>query len=317
MYLKHFGLIEEPFGVTPDRRFFHQTAQHREAAATLFCAIEQRRGFAMLLGRAGLGKTSVLFTLVEMLKDKAQIAYLPNPYYDRATLLDAILAALGLEPAAAPAANHRLFYQHLLKAQSAGKTVVIILDEAQDLSRDTLEAIRMLSNFETPQGKLLQIILTGQPRLADTLRQRDCEQIRQRLSAIARLEPLAGSEIREYLAHRLQTAGGAIDLFTPGALEKIAAASEGVPRNINTICFNSLTLAFALKKRQVGTDEVSEVLRDLELPFSCDPVNLFPANEHVIERPLSFVQTAKSFRPAWIAAGVVLLFAGTSFLSRF
>jgi type II secretory pathway predicted ATPase ExeA len=317
MYLKHFGLVEEPFGVTPDRRFFLRTAQHQEAVATLFYTIQQRRGFAMLLGRAGLGKTSVLFTLVEMLSDQAQVAYLANPYYDRTTLIEAVLAALGLEPAAAPAANYRRFYQHLLKARSAGKTVVIILDEAQDLQRDTLEAIRLLSNFETPEGKLLQIILSGQPQLADTLRQPECEQIRQRLSAIARLEPLSGSEIREYMAHRLLTAGGAIDMFIPGALETIAAASDGVARNINTICFNSLTLAFALNKRQVSTDEVAEVLRDLDLPVTSDRVDRFPANEKVNERPLSFVQTAKSFRPAWIAAGVVLLFAGTSFLSRF
>src|ERR1022692_697607 len=136
MYLTHFGLNEEPFGVTPDRRFFYQTAQHREAVATLFYAVEQRRGFALLLGRAGLGKTSVLFTLVQMLKGKAQIAYLPNPYYDRDTVLDTILASLGLEPGASPAASHKLFYQYLVKTESTGKTVVVVFDEAQDLHRD-------------------------------------------------------------------------------------------------------------------------------------------------------------------------------------
>src|SRR5665647_1725184 len=109
MYHSYFGLREEPFGVTPDRRFFYKTAQHREVVATLFYAIQQRRGFAMLVGRAGLGKTSVLFTLAQSLKDKAQIAYLPNPYYDRTTILEAILGALGLEPVASAAGNHRLF----------------------------------------------------------------------------------------------------------------------------------------------------------------------------------------------------------------
>src|ERR1035441_9756938 len=165
MYHTHFGLREEPFGVTPDRRFFCPTTQHREAVATLFYAIQERRGFALLLGRAGLGKTTVLFTLVQMLKGKAQIAYLANPYYDRTTVLDSILASLGLEPAASPAASHKLFYQYLLKTQSAGKNVVVVFDEAQDLHRDTLEAIRMLSNFETPPGKLVQIILAGQDNL--------------------------------------------------------------------------------------------------------------------------------------------------------
>src|ERR1019366_7773849 len=273
--------------------FFFRTGQHHEAIATLFYAIQQRRGFALLVGRAGLGKTTVLFTLVQMLKGQAQIAFLANPYYDRATVLDSILASLGLEPAPSLAANHKLFYQYLLKTHSAGKTVVVIFDEAQDLTRDTLEAIRILSDFETPEGKLVQIILAGQPRLAETLNQPDCEQIRQRFNAIARLEPLSGREVHRYMAHRLQTAGGSIALFTPGVIDTIASASGGVPRNVNTICFNSLTLAYALDKRQAGTEEVAEVLRDLDLrvvtpadpergdrrsPFVvCQPAGILPA----------------------------------------
>jgi type II secretory pathway predicted ATPase ExeA len=330
MFHTHFGLREEPFGVTPDRRFFYQTPQHGEAVATLFYAIQQRRGFALLLGRAGLGKTSILFTLVQILKGKAQIAYLANPYYDRATVLDAILASLGLESAASPAANHKLFYQYLLKTHSAGKTVVVVFDEAQDLNRDTLEAIRMLSNFETPEGKLVQIILAGQPRLAETLKQPDCEQIRQRFSAIARLEPLTSGEVRRYMAHRLQAAGGSIALFTPGAIEMIASASGGVPRNVNTICFNSLTLAYALEKRRVATEDVAEVLTDLDLPAGdTHPAATAPiasdrttTGRAVTEpRPsgsgLFFAQAPESLRPAWIAGGVALLAACTFLLGRF
>ena len=335
MYHTHFGLREEPFGVTPDRRFFFQTEQHREAVATLFYAIDQRRGFALLVGCAGLGKTSVLFTLVQMLKGKAQIAFLANPYYDRDTVLDGILTSLGLEPAASPAANHKLFYQYLLKTHSAGKTVVVVFDEAQDLTRDTLEAIRMLSNFETPDGKLVQIILAGQPRLSETLQRPDCEQIRQRFNAIARLEPLTGPEVRDYMNHRLQTAGGSIALFTPGAIDTIASASAGVPRNVNTICFNSLTLAYALDKRQVGTEEVAEVLRDLALPAAdecgagwqpadrlaigpsepCSPVRV----PHMcLQRgDPAFVQTAQSFRPAWLAGAVALLAVCAFYLGKF
>jgi type II secretory pathway predicted ATPase ExeA len=337
MYHSHFGLREEPFGVTPDRRFFFQTAQHQEAVATLLYAIHQRRGFALLVGRAGLGKTSVLFTLVQMLKGKAQIAFLANPYYDRATVLDSILASLGLEPAASPAANHKLFYHYLLKTHSAGKTVVVIFDEAQDLNRDTLEAIRMLSNFETPAGKLVQIVVAGQPRLAETLKRPDCEQILQRFNAIARLEPLTGREVQHYIAHRLQTAGGSIALFTQGAIDTIASASRGVPRNVNTICFSSLTLAYALDKRQVGTEEVAEALRDLALPTAAPEVEkpsgegqakarvpalvgqaLPPANPApFLQGPLAFVQTAQSFRPAWLAGAVALLAVCAFFLGKF
>jgi len=369
MYHSHFSLREEPFGVTPDRRFFFRTGQHHEAIATLFYAIQQRRGFALLVGRAGLGKTTVLFTLVQLLKGQAQIAFLANPYYDRATVLDSILASLGLEPAPSLAANHKLFYQYLLKTHSAGKTVVVIFDEAQDLNRDTLEAIRMLSNFEAPDGKLVQIVLSGQPRLAETLNRPDCEQIRQRFNAIARLEPLTGREVQDYMAHRLQTAGGSTALFTPGAIGTIASASAGVPRNVNTICFNSLTLAYALEKRQVGTEEVAEVLRDLALPAAapevektsvvekasvdqgwdrrspfvvCQPAvisrgpgqaryplgpppapalvgqALPPANPAPsLQGPLAFVQTAQSFRPAWLAGAVALLAVCAFFLGKF
>ena len=362
MYHTHFSLREEPFGVTPDRRFFFRTGQHHEAIATLFYAIQQRRGFALLVGRAGLGKTTVLFTLVQMLKGQAQIAFLANPYYDRATVLDSILASLGLEPAPSLAANHKLFYQYLLKTHSAGKTVVVIFDEAQDLSRDTLEAIRMLSNFEAPDGKLVQIVLSGQPRLAETLNRPDCEQIRQRFNAIARLEPLTGREVQDYMAHRLQTAGGSTALFTPGAIGAIACASAGVPRNVNTICFNSLTLAYALDKHHVGTEEVAEVLRDLALPIAgsegavteprpsgsvlaycvtaaspqsalvVDPVLVgqagYPLGQSAnpacgrslfnLSAPdLAFVQTAQSFRPAWLAGAVALLVVCAFFLGKF
>jgi general secretion pathway protein A len=298
MYHAHFGITDEPFGASPDPRFFFRTEQHREAVATLFYAIQQRRGFAMMVGRAGLGKTSVLFTLVQMLRDKAQIAYLPNPYYDHTTVLACILSSLGLEPAASAPANHQLFYKFLLETQRTGKTCVVVFDEAQDLNRDTLEAIRMLSNFETPTGKLVQIVLAGQPRLAETLKQPDCEQIRQRLNAIVRLHPLTPSEVHGYIAHRLEIVGGRTTLFTCAALDAIASASAGVPRNVNTICFNSLTLAYALNKRQVGCEEVSEVLQDLDLPSEEPTPSLSPV--------------APSFRQAWITAAVVLLAAATS-----
>jgi type II secretory pathway predicted ATPase ExeA len=304
MYHAHFGLQEEPFGVTPDRRFFYQTPQHSEAVATLFYAIQQRRGFALLIGGAGLGKTSVLFTLVQMLKGTAQIAYLANPYYDRATVLDSILASLGLEPAASPAANHRLFYQYLLKTHGAGETVVVVFDEAQGLDRDTLEAIRMLSNFEAPDGKLVQIILAGQPRLADTLQSPDCEQIRQRLNAIARLTPLTRGEVRDYIAHRLEAAGGSTALFSPAAVESIASASGGVPRNVNTICFSCLTLAYAVDKPQVAPEHVAEVLGDFALP----------AAGAVLDVPMFLTQTTQSYRPAWIAGALALLAALSVFI---
>lgn len=170
----------------------------------------------------------------------------------------------------------------------------VVLDEAQDLNRDTLEAIRMLSNFETPAEKLVQIVLAGQPRLADTLKQPDCEQIRQRLNVIARLAPLSRHEVQDYIAHRLKTTGTSASLFAPDALQAIASASGGVPRNVNIICFNSLTLAYALSRPRVGREEVAEVLRDLDLTVE-DALALNTSVSNPVPLPQSIRAFARGF----------------------
>ena len=267
MYCEHFALLEDPFNVSPDCRFFYQTEQHREAVATLHYAMLQRRGFALLIGRPGLGKTSVLARLAQHLEGTAEIAFLPQPYFNHVNLLEAILNALDIEPRRTSSQNYNLFNQYLLKTRAAGKTVVVIFDEAQNLSLKTLEAVRMLSNFETSAQKLVQIILAGQPRLAEVLKQAASEQIRQRINVVSRLHPLANYEVYDYIAHRLQIAGSSISLFDPAALRTIASRSGGVPRNVNTICFNALSLAYALDRHQVGCAEVAEAIRDLDLTW--------------------------------------------------
>ncbi len=265
MYQAHFHLREEPFGVSPDGRFVFETEQYREALATVYYAVQQRRGFALLVARAGLGKTTLLFRLFQMLEGQAEIAFLPSPYFNRATLLEALFAALGLHLSPSDSENHRVFYEFLTRLQQAGKTCVIAFDEAQVLSPDTLEAIRLLSNFETPSQKLVQIVLAGQPGLAQMIKQPEFEQLRQRLSAIGRLTPLSSASVRDYVTHRLKVAGASTELFAPHALQAIAGASGGVPRNVNTICFNALTLAYARNHSQVRYEDVAEVLWDLEL----------------------------------------------------
>jgi general secretion pathway protein A len=307
MYLSHFSLNEEPFGVSPDGRFFYQSEQHKESLASLYYGIRQRRGFALLVGRAGLGKTSVLVQLIQLLENRASIAYLPHPFYDRATLLESILVSFGLEPSTSPAQNHRLFFQFLSEQRFAGKTCVVILDEAQDLSYDTLEAVRMLSNFEMPTEKLLQIVLSGQPRLAEILAQPAYEQLRQRMNVIARLQELDPQDIRKYVEQRLKVAGRASSqLFAPEALDAIAVASDGVPRNINTLCFHSLTIAFALNRTRVHLEDVSEAIRDLHLAAEA------PGDASTSPAPF-----ARSLRPALIAASVLVAALCTFFLRSF
>jgi general secretion pathway protein A len=266
MYHEYFGLRDEPFSASPDDRFFFQTEQHTEAVASLFYAILQRRGFGLLVGKPGLGKTSVLRRLVFLLVEgKADVAFLPQPYFDHQNILEAILTSLGIEPQGVPAKNYRLFYQYLMKTRAAGKTCVVIFDEAQNLDLSTLEAIRMLSNFETSGQKLIQIVLAGQPRLVEMLKQDASEQIRQRINVVARLHPLASYEVFDYVGHRLQIAGGSLGLFAPAALRAIASGSGGIPRNVNSICFSALSLAYALDRTEVGSAEVIESIRDLDL----------------------------------------------------
>jgi general secretion pathway protein A len=265
MYHTHFALQQEPFGVSPDRRFFFQTEQHREALATLYYAVRQRRGFALLLGRPGLGKTCLLVQLLEMLQGEAETAYLPHPYFDRNTVLESILVSLGLETTNSLPQNHRLFYQYLLRTHNTGKTCVVVFDEAQNLNHETLEAIRMLSNFETSTDKLVQIVLSGQTSIAEMLARPEMEQMRQRLNVIARLKPMGSNETREYILYRNRIAGASSEVFEPDAIEMIVAASGGIPRNVNTICFNAITLAFGLDLKRVGATQVTEVLRDLDL----------------------------------------------------
>jgi len=328
MYQSYFCLQKEPFGVSPDGRFFYQTEQHREALSGLYYAVEQRRGFAVLVGRPGLGKTSVLVQLFHLLEGKAEIAYLAQTFFDQATVIDSILLSLGLTAGPSPTQSHRTFYEYLVKLRLAGKTCVVVFDEAQGLSLNTLEAIRMLSNFETPSEKLVQIVLAGQPQLIETLGRPDCEQLRQRVNYIARLEPVRFREIQDYIAHRLTTAGGSAAIFTPEAIELIAEASGGVLRNVNTICFNALTIAYALGRHCVGPAEVAEALDDLDLSKVAAPVPLSAIPEKpepsVIKRqdnPLAQIAIpswslriwfpVRAFRHALIASSIVLVVAGT------
>ncbi len=323
MYHTHFALKEEPFGISPDSRFFYETEQHREALATLYYGIQQRRGFGLLIGHTGVGKTSVLFRLRDMVSNQAETAYLPYPYFDREILLEAVMLSFGLSPAPSPAQNYWLFHQYLQQVHAGGKTCVVIFDEAQVFNSDTLEAIRLLSNFETGSDKLLQIVLSGQLGLADTLAQSRCEQLRQRVNVVARLEPLSDFEVPRYMAHRLASAGSSAGIFTSDALRAIASASCGIPRNVNTICFNALTLAFAMGRHRVGKAEVAEVLQDLDLGGDVPAYALeeLPHPGASVQGPNELMKAARgamrlrelttSFRQAVIGALLVVMATGT------
>jgi general secretion pathway protein A len=265
VYERFFHLESDPFGVSPDPRFFFPSAQHVEAAAALQYAVDRRRGFAALVAAPGLGKTTVITTLLERLRGRADIVLLVNPRVDENTLVQSVLAGFGAFPDPDPAKRLEQLATHLSNADRDGRTSVIIFDEAQNLSAQSLETLRMLSNFESPDRKLLQIILVGQPSLAALLKRPECRQIEQRINVVARLMPLGVSEVKDYVRHRWVTAGGAELPFSLEALELIATASEGIPRVVNKLCFAALTVAFADTTREITTGLVEEVIGDLRL----------------------------------------------------
>src|SRR5262249_12606794 len=263
MYLKFFGLKEQPFGVTPDPRFLYLSAAHREALASLYYGIEANRGFLGLIAKPGMGKTTILFHLLEKFRSSARTAFLFQTQCTSREFMRFLLAELGYEADSQDFVRmHEEFNRRLIQEARAGNRFIVVIDEAQNLEPSVLETVRLLSDFETPQAKLMHIILAGQPELADKLSRPNLRQLRQRVSIMHGLEPLPSWEVKNYIEHRMRVAGynGADPVFTPEAYEEVARFSEGIPRNVNNICFNALSLACALREKAVNVDVVKEVL---------------------------------------------------------
>lgn len=266
MFLQFYGMREQPFGVTPDPRFIHFSRTHREALSTLFCGIQDHRGFLALIAPPGTGKTTLLFYLLERLQASARTVFLFDTPSDPEDLMLYLASDLRLNTAGLSSFNMRQQFDALLsKERLAGKNVVIVVDEAQNLSHPVLEKLRMLSNFECGTHKLLQIVLAGQPSLATRLACPDLLQLRQRLSTVTGIAPLAEGEVCAYVQHRLTIAGCGGELFTPNALALVAAESGGTPRTINILCYNALALGCAQKRKRIEADIIEEATKDLAL----------------------------------------------------
>lgn len=267
MFLDHFGLREQPFGVTPDPHFLYFSPSHLEALASLFYGIQSRRGFMALIAKPGMGKTTLLFHLLEHLRKSARTAFLFQRYSDARDFLRSLMSDLGVNGKDEDLGRmYGKFNEVLVREARAGKRVVVVIDEAQNLEDSVFETVRMLSNFEIPGIKLMQILLAGQPQLADKLASRNLVQLRQRISVLSRLTQFNSDETAKYVGHRLQVAGyRGSPLFAPEALEIIHSRSEGIPRNINNLCFHALTLAFATGQKTIDASILSEVLEDLDI----------------------------------------------------
>src|SRR5579864_1523411 len=266
MYLKFYGLREEPFGVTPDPRFLCATPTYQEAQATLEYGIRSGRGFTALIARPGMGKTTLLFHLLERYSSAARTAFIFLTQCDSREFMRYLMSELGTDTGETDFVRlQEQFGQLLVREAQAGKKVIAVVDEAQNLDISVLETVRLLSDFETPRAKLLHIILTGQPELAERLASPALLQLRQRISHLVRLEPLSAAEVNRYIDHRLRVAGYCgPPLFTPQARALLVERSEGIPRNINNLCFNALSLGFAMSQRSIGPELVAEVSADLD-----------------------------------------------------
>ena len=267
MYNEYFGFTEPPFSLTPDPRFSYINALYQEAFATLRYGIEARKGFIVITGEAGTGKTTLLRRLMQSFGRHVQTAYIYNTHITLTELLRLILSDLGLPNST----DDRLemvaqLNEYLIKQLKERNIVTLLVDEAQELSIEMLEEIRLLSNLETDTQKLLQIVLMGQPELERKLDQPELRQLKQRVALRCRLDPLPANEVGEYIATRLKAVGYTHkDLFHASAIEKIATHSRGIPRLINIICDNALLIAFAASKRTVLSSTIEEVARDLRL----------------------------------------------------
>jgi len=268
MYLNFYGLLEQPFGVTPDPRFLYLSPTHREALASMYYGIDAERGFIALIAKPGMGKTNLLFQLLQQFRSRARTAFVFQTQCTSREFMRFLLLELGCEVQSDMdlVSMHELFNRALLQEAHAGRRFIVVVDEAQNLEPSVLETIRLLSDFETPQAKLLQIILSGQPELADKLSRPSLRQLRQRISLLSTLKPLPLDEVGQYINHRLRAAGREdTTLFTPAAVKLITEMSEGIPRNINNICFNVLSLGCALKLKTIDVDSVRQVAADFDL----------------------------------------------------
>jgi len=274
MVLRHFNLREQPFGVTPDPRYLYASSTHREALASLLYGVESGLGFVALTANPGMGKTTLLFEALRRMQETARTVFLFQTIATPIDLVRALLIDLGIKEVQGTLVELQTRLNDVLVEQAAtGKRLIVVIDEAQNLDESVLEAVRMLSNFETARQKLMHIILAGQLQLADKLAQPQLLQLRQRISIFAHLEALSASETAAYIQHRLRVAGHYSDesLFTPTALSLIAQASEGIPRNINNICFNALTLGCALQRKTIEVELIREVLTDLNFQSKSTP----------------------------------------------
>jgi len=268
VYREFYRLERDPFSLSPDPYFFYLTHQHREALSGLVYATCTHPGLTLLVGEVGSGKTMLLYTLRALLqKRNFSLAFCVNPTYTPTEFYDFLLHALGVECSSTLKSRQLIALEEkLLSNRAEGKRTVLIVDEAQRLSMEVLEEVRLLLNLETPQEKLLEIIMAGQQELSDFIQKPDLRQLKQRISFCCKLNPLSREELGEYVQHRLMRSGSKnATMFPPATLDLVYSRTKGIPRLVNTLCDNCLRIGFAVQAAQITIAIVQEAAADLSL----------------------------------------------------
>jgi general secretion pathway protein A len=293
MYSEHFGLKEMPFSIAPDPRYLYLSEQHREALAHLIYGINSDGGFVLLTGEVGTGKTTVCRCLIEQIPEKTEVAFVINPKLTVEELLATICDDLCITY---PEGNTSIkvfvdrINAYLLDAHTRGHRTVLIIDEAQNLSSNVLEQLRLLTNLETNKHKLLQIILLGQPELKEILERTELRQLSQRITARYHLGPLSEKDVAAYISHRLSIAGLRDQVFPPTSLSRLFKLSRGIPRLINLLCDRALLGAFSLGEQKVTKVILEKAAREV--------FGKHGHNEH------------RSSAPYWVLTFLILIFIG-------
>jgi len=265
MYNAYYGFREAPFNITPDTRLFYFSHTHREAFDHLLFGIHERKGFILLTGEVGSGKTTICRALLDHLDPRFKTALILNPCMTVTQLLRTIVTELGLKPKRDRVQNLHLLNEFLLEQVTTGNDVVLIIDEAQDMSPELLEEVRLLSNLETSSRKLLQIILVGQPELREKLDRKDLRQLRQRITVRYHIQPLSFAEMRSYIGHRISACrSNGEPTFNWLAMRAIYAYSGGIPRLVNAACDKLLLYGYVRGKHHFTGLHAYRSIRELE-----------------------------------------------------
>ncbi|TDX21580.1 ExeA family protein [Rhodovulum visakhapatnamense] len=264
LYNAHFGFRERPFALPPDPDFLFWSKAHSRAFTVLEFGIVSRAPLTVVTGEVGTGKTTLILALLRQLDEDLTIGLISNAQGGRGDLLRWILYAFDISvPTGADYVSmFQQFQSFVLEEYAAGRYVILIVDEAQNLGAETLEELRMLTNINSGKDELLQILLVGQPELSTLIRQPELRQFAQRVSAVYHLEPMTLATTRDYIVHRLQHAGGSGEEFTPTAIRHIHEEAEGIPRMVNKLCDLALVYASSAGTRQVGEDTIKELIQD-------------------------------------------------------